>query len=76
VAGVEFAWDREQVRARLGTASLVTEAKSISGLGRYGPSDRYDYPSHSIHFQFNPTDPRVDLMTIMVPERVPKKLPK
>ena len=76
VAGVELSWDRARIRARLGAPSHRTEAQSIPGIGSYGPSDRYDYPSHSIHFQFHRTEPRVDLITLMAPERVPKRLMK
>ena len=71
VAGVELAWDRQRVRARLGVPSKTTEAQTLPVLGTYGPSDRYDFPSHSVHFQFHPIDPRVDLITIMSPDSVP-----
>ena len=71
VAGVELSWDRTKVRARLGPPSRAGEAKSIPGLGSYGPWDRYDFATHSIHFQFHPTLPRVSLITIMAPDSVP-----
>jgi hypothetical protein len=72
VSGVEFSWDRIKIRDRFGVPSHTTEASSHPGFRRHGPSDRYDYPSHLIHFEFHPTDPRLDVITIMAPDKMPK----
>jgi hypothetical protein len=70
VSGVEFSWDRTKIRGRFGVPSHTTEASSLPGLGRFGPSDRYDYPSHLIHFEFHPIDPCLNVITIMASKKV------
>ncbi len=40
-------------------------------LGQYGPWDRFDKPSHSIHIEYELEADRIKMITLMRPDMVP-----
>jgi hypothetical protein len=71
IANLSVESTRKDVRTRLGEPSRSREAQFITGLGARGPWDRYDEESLCIHFQYEGSDCRIQLITIMHFEGVP-----
>lgn len=70
--GLSFSSGQDALRRALGAPSFYRQEGSIPGLGKYGQILRYDYSTHSVHFQFSVGGTRLELVTLMVPKAVPR----
>ncbi len=55
----------------MGEPTRSGEAKTIHGLGRMGPWDRYDRPAVCIHVRYTEGGERVEMITLMAPDAAP-----
>jgi hypothetical protein len=69
--GLRFESSSSELFSALGQPTRSGEASSTPGLGEYGAWFRYDAPSSSIHFQLEPHEDRISLITLMVASSVP-----
>ncbi len=70
--GTGFDDTQAVIRSALGAPNFQMPAKELPFLGRNGPIDRYDSPSHSVAFDFHETSGRLQLVTLMHPAAVPR----
>jgi hypothetical protein len=64
--------NQNAVRMALGPPSIVREGLNISGLGSYGPADRYDLGAVLIHFEYRADNQQLRLITAMSADAVPR----
>ncbi len=64
---------RDEVRNQFGVPNASGEGLVDPILGTYGPYDRFDYPDHSVHFEFFPDRDKIKLITLMTSSVVPGK---
>ena len=72
VGGLSKLSDQGEIRKALGTPSMARGAVTVSGLGSYGPADRYDFDAVSFHFEFRPDNKLLRLITAMVADVLPE----
>jgi hypothetical protein len=64
--------DQHTIRKALGPPAFVRKAMNLSGLGSYGPADRYDLGAVSIHFEYRAENLQLRLVTAMSADAVPR----
>jgi hypothetical protein len=69
--GLSAGFMQRDVRRLLGQPQFERPGRDVPLLGRYGPSDRYDFDAYSIHLQYAETSSSLVLVTVMVRSAVP-----
>jgi len=69
--GLAFAADASSVAQALGEPTIRKPARVISFIGQVGETMRYDYPTHSVHFQFLASGTGVELITLTIASSTP-----
>ncbi len=69
--GISLSNTRGDVRELFGQPSKSKPAHRQVVLGQYGPWDRFDKPSHSIHIEYELEADRIKMITLMRPDMVP-----
>jgi hypothetical protein len=62
---------QQDVRGKLGVPQFQQPSRELPLLGWYGPSDRYDFETYSVHLQYAPTTRKLLLVTVMSRSEVP-----
>ena len=70
--GIRLSMTQKDVRSVLGVPQFQMKAKELTFLGRKGPVDRYDTPALSMAFDYDEHTGRILMLTLMLPECVPK----
>jgi hypothetical protein len=70
--GISFCDSRNAIQGRLGKPSASGGGKFVPFYGNAPAWDRFDRSGYSLHIQYARGEESVDLVTIMVPDFVPR----
>ena len=70
-AALSFSSCAPSVIQAMGQPTQAKPARTIALLGTVGETMRYDYPTHSIHFQFRASGNGIELITLSVKSSTP-----
>ena len=69
--GLSFHSSAVEVAQKLGAPAWSAPRRKIEFLGEYGESIRYDFPNHSVHFQFSVSGCGIQMITLATPASTP-----
>ncbi len=69
---VSFSNSRRAVQSRLGKPSASGGDQVIQFFGKAPPWDRFDKSNYSLHVQYADDEASIKLVTVMLPEFIPK----